>query len=332
MILHLEDDPKYAKKWPCIASSDLLKELENFMSTIIINGFGTDNGVLFVKPTGRQVDSSHRYYFCKESPEGKVFLYKKMKAGTDKGRLMLYFLHIFYILHILGKFFKVYTNKEETVDVLTFIINYMKHRGTYPTIKDVEQHYEDAQVMIARERIQICLNVVHSGVDITHRKTSIDYAIHLLPEIKAVSTTATTTEVAAAAEPSSERINDSPSPRSPLSSSATPAASPPSNDNDTKPTKRIRAAAAATNSTSIQINGRPTPMAQRLRKRKQMMNDITSPLSNTNISSTIRENSPPLLTSFSGVNGGRNKKISSKSTTSKVCDDSKPKKKVKTRR
>jgi hypothetical protein len=242
---------------------------------------------------------------------------------------MLYFLHIFYVLHILGKFFKIYTNKEETVDVLTCIINYMKNRGIYPTIKDVEQHYEDAQVMIARERIQICLNVVHSGVDITHRKTSVDYTIDLLPEIKAVSTT-TTTEVAAAAEPSSEKINDSSSPHSSSSSaSATPVASPPSNDNDTKSTKRTRAA-VATNSTSIQINGRPTPIAQRLRKRKQIMNDITSPPSNTNISNTIRENTPPLSTSSSNVNGGRNKKRST--TTSKVCDDSKPKKKVKTRR
>jgi hypothetical protein len=91
MLLHLQDDPKYAKKWPCIGSSDLLKQLENFMSTVVINGFGTENGVLFIKPTRRQVDGSHRYYFCKESPDGKVFLYKKMGAGTNKGKQILYF-------------------------------------------------------------------------------------------------------------------------------------------------------------------------------------------------------------------------------------------------
>ncbi|CAF0779664.1 unnamed protein product [Adineta steineri] len=177
MILHLHDDPKDVKKWLYIASSDLLKELENFMSTIIINGFGTNNGVLFVKPTGRQVDSSHRYYFYK-------VLARVRRAD-------------------IYKFFKVYTNKE------------------------VEQHYEDAQVIIARERIQICLNVVHSGIDITHRKTIIDYTTDLFPEIIAVSTTAT--EEVAAAEHLSEKINDLPSPHSSLSSLATPVLSPPSN-------------------------------------------------------------------------------------------------------
>jgi hypothetical protein len=90
MVLHLQEDPKYEKKWPCIKSSDLLKQLENFMSTVIINGFGTDNGVLFIKPTGRQVDGSHRYYFCKESPDEKVFLYKKIGAGENKGKQILY--------------------------------------------------------------------------------------------------------------------------------------------------------------------------------------------------------------------------------------------------
>ena len=86
----------------------------------------------------------------------------------------------------------------------------MKYSGEYPTIKDVEQHYEDTQVMIARERIQICLNIVRSGVDITQRKTSIDYAIDLLPEIKAVVTTITITTLLEV-EPPLEEKSDSPS-------------------------------------------------------------------------------------------------------------------------
>ena len=102
MVLHLQADPKYAKKWPCISSSDLLKQLEDFMSTVIIHGFGTENGVLFIKPTRRQVEGSHRYYFCKESCDEKVFLYKKMGAGTDKGKeyhnLHLFFSSVFYVL------------------------------------------------------------------------------------------------------------------------------------------------------------------------------------------------------------------------------------------
>jgi len=224
------------------------------------------------------------------------------------------FIFFFYLLHIVDKFSKIFTDKEDIVDVLTYIINHMKHMGEYPTIKDTEKHYEDAQVMIAREQIQIFLNIVHSGVDITHRKTSNDYAIDLLPEIKAVST-ATTTVVAA--QPAS-------------SSSATAVASPPSNDNDTKPIKPTHA--AATNSSSTQINGRPTPIAQRLRRRKQITNDVTSPSSNTKISSTTRYNTPQASTSSSAVNGNRKKKRSSKSTTPTVFNDPEPKKKVKTRR
>ncbi|CAF1643914.1 unnamed protein product, partial [Rotaria magnacalcarata] len=269
MLLHIQDDPKYAKKWPCIISSDLLKQLDNFMSNVVINEFGTDNGVLFVKPTRRQVDGSHRYYFCKEPPDGKVFLYKKMGAGEDK-----------------GKFFKIFTNKEETVDLLTYVINYMKHNGEYPIIKQVEKHYEDAQVMIARERIQIVLNVVHSGVDITHRKTSIDYAIDLLPKIKAVSTTTVAaavpaTTVAVVADVL-EQNNDSESRRSSLSSSTASADSPPPNNN-AQTTKRTDA--AVRNSSLVQITGRSTPMRERLRTPKQAMRHSTSPSSNTTTNS-----------------------------------------------
>jgi hypothetical protein len=94
MLLHLQDDPQYAKKWPCIASSDLLKQLENFMSSVVIYGLGTENGVLFIKPTRRQVDGSHRYYFCKDPADEKVFLYKKMGAGVAKGKRMFYFFSV----------------------------------------------------------------------------------------------------------------------------------------------------------------------------------------------------------------------------------------------
>ncbi|CAF1209081.1 unnamed protein product [Rotaria magnacalcarata] len=203
----------------------------------------------------------------------------------------------------------------------------MKHRGAYPTIKDVVQHYEDAQVMIARERIQICLNIVHSGVDITYRKTSIDYAIDLLPEIKAVLITTTTV---IAEESASEQNKGSPNPHSSLSSSATVVTSPPSNNNNTKPRKRTHA--AATNSSSTQINGCPTPMAQQLRGRKQIMNDVTSPSLNAKISSTTCDNTPQVSTSSSAINPGRKKNKSSKSITPTVYNNSESKKKVKTRR
>jgi hypothetical protein len=240
------------------------------------------------------------------------------------------FIFLFYLLHILGKFFKIYTNEEEIVDVLTNIIKHMKHTGAYPTIKDVEQYYEDAQVMIARERIQICLNVVHSGVDITHRKTSIDYAIDLLPEIKAILMTTTTT-VVVEAEPALEQKNDSLSLRSSLSSSATAVARPPSNDDNTKFTKRTQG--ATTNSSSTQINECPTPVAKRLRERKQIINDVRSPPSNTKSDSTTRDiNTSQASTSSSDVNGSRKKKRSSKSIILAVCNDPEPTKKVKKRR
>jgi hypothetical protein len=235
--------------------------------------------------------------------------------------------------------FKIYTNKEEIVNVLTYIISCMKQRGTYPSIKDVEQYYEVAQVMIARERIQICLNVVHSGVDITHRKTSIDYAIDSLPEIKATSTTMTATDVTA--EPALEHNNDSLSSHSSLSPPAAALATPPSDVNNTKPTKPVKPAKRTaptktshitSTDSSTPINECPTPVARRLRGRKQIINGVTSPSSDTKISDTTSDDTPQPLTSSSSANDGRLKKRSSKLITPAVCDEPKPKKKAKTKR
>jgi hypothetical protein len=237
------------------------------------------------------------------------------------------FIFLFYLLHIVGKFFKIFTNKEEIIDLLTYIINHTKNMGVYPTIKETERHYEDIQVMVARERIQICLNIVHSGVDITQRKTSIDYTINLLPKIKDVSTTTITTTAA----PASEQNNGSPCHRSSSTSSAEAVSSPPSNDNNAKTTKRTNAA-AATNSSSTQITGRPTPMAQRLRGRKQKMNDVTSPSSNRTVTSSTRDNTLQTSTSSSTIDSGRKQKRSSESTTPTVRNDAEPKKKVRTKR
>ncbi|CAF2510414.1 unnamed protein product [Rotaria sp. Silwood2] len=88
MVRGALNDDFYQKVYPGIASEILLENLIKFVQDINNRSTkdGVENGTLYKKVNGRQIDSSRRYYLVKEPNLNEFNLYAKITKGRNLER------------------------------------------------------------------------------------------------------------------------------------------------------------------------------------------------------------------------------------------------------
>lgn len=184
MVQGALNDDCYQKVYPGIASELLLTNLIQFVQDINSRPTkdGVDNGTLYRKANGRQIDSSRRYYLVKEPNLDDYNLYAKITKGRNLGKYFVYyFIYVkFTVNHrfvfFLG-FYRIYTNKDEIEILMKYYLNYLKHEEKLPSVANCLQHVQDSKYLIARERCEFISRLLNNNVAAARDSSKVDYDV-----------------------------------------------------------------------------------------------------------------------------------------------------------
>ncbi|CAF4145245.1 unnamed protein product [Rotaria sordida] len=161
MVRGALNDDFYQKVYPGIASEILLGNLIKFVQDINNRPTkdGVENGTLYKKANGRQIDSSRRYYLVKEPNLNEFNLYAKITKGRNLG------------------YYQIHTNEDEVELLIRFGLNYLKQQATLPIVADYVQFAQDSKYLITRERCEFISRLLNNNVAVARESSNVDYDV-----------------------------------------------------------------------------------------------------------------------------------------------------------